>query len=98
MKYGRNHYDYEEGTLLLIATRAGLWARRAGADYNQKGGYCCSIRLIWVPLLDGISKILVIFSYDVNEALHLSERERQPSVESFSKIQYELEHGLDKHK
>jgi AraC-like DNA-binding protein len=37
------------------------------------------------------------FSYDVNEALHLSERERQIILESFKKILYELEHAIDKH-
>ena len=37
------------------------------------------------------------FSYDVNEALHLSDRERQVVLECFNKIQYELEHPIDKH-
>jgi AraC family transcriptional activator of pobA len=37
------------------------------------------------------------FSYSVNEALHLSERERQIILDCFSKIRYELEHGVDKH-
>lgn len=37
------------------------------------------------------------FSYNVNEALHLSERERQIILDCFSKISYELEHAVDKH-
>ena len=37
------------------------------------------------------------FSYKANEALHLSERERQIVLESFSKIKAELEMGVDKH-
>jgi AraC-like DNA-binding protein len=37
------------------------------------------------------------FSYAVNEALHLSDRERQIILECFSKIQFELEHSVDKH-
>lgn len=37
------------------------------------------------------------FSYAVNEALHLSERERQIILDCFSKIKFELEHGVDKH-
>lgn len=37
------------------------------------------------------------FSYDVNEAVHLSEKERQIVVDCFGKIQYELEHAVDKH-
>src|SRR5690606_19417997 len=37
------------------------------------------------------------FSYTTNEALHLSERERQIILDCFSKIKYELERALDKH-
>ena len=37
------------------------------------------------------------FSYKANEALHLSERERQIVLDSFSKIKLELEIGVDKH-
>ena len=37
------------------------------------------------------------FSYEANEALHLSERERQIVLECFNKILYELEHAIDKH-
>lgn len=33
----------------------------------------------------------------MNEALHLSERERQIILDCFSKISYELEHAIDKH-
>lgn len=37
------------------------------------------------------------FAYDVNEALHLSEKERQIVLACFSKIEYELQHAIDKH-
>ncbi len=37
------------------------------------------------------------FSYTTNEALHLSERERQIIMDCFGKIKYELEHAVDKH-
>src|SRR2546423_10311278 len=33
----------------------------------------------------------------MNEALHLSERERKIVLDFFSKIEYELEHAIDKH-
>ena len=33
----------------------------------------------------------------MNEALHVSERERQLILDCFSKINYELEHAVDKH-
>ncbi len=37
------------------------------------------------------------FSYDANEALHLSDRERGIVLECFNKIRYELEQSIDKH-
>src|SRR5437868_1941298 len=37
------------------------------------------------------------FGYQSNEALHLSERERKIVLDCFAKIDYELEHAIDKH-
>ncbi len=37
------------------------------------------------------------FSYQSNEALHLSDRERQIVMDCFSKIEFELQQNVDKH-
>ncbi len=37
------------------------------------------------------------FGYQSNEALHLSEREKRIVLDCFSKIEYELEHAIDKY-
>jgi AraC-like DNA-binding protein len=37
------------------------------------------------------------FSYASNEALHVSEKERQILMDCLSKIEYELEHAVDRH-
>lgn len=37
------------------------------------------------------------FSYEVNEALHMSERERQTVLACFAEIQEELRHSIDRH-
>ena len=37
------------------------------------------------------------FSYESNEALHVSERERRILVDCIDKIGYEMEHAIDKH-
>lgn len=39
---------------------------------------------------------LAIFSYAVNEALHLSKLERQIIMDCLAKIEYELKHAIDK--
>ena len=42
-------------------------------------------------------KEYTFFSYEVNEALHMSERERQTIFNCFAEIQEELHHTIDKH-
>ena len=42
-------------------------------------------------------KDYTFFSYEANEALHMSERERQTVFNCFNEIQEELRHVIDKH-
>ena len=49
------------------------------------------------PPLARRMKDYTFFSYESNEALHMSERERQIILNCFSEIQEELEHAIDKH-
>ena len=97
LKYGRSHYDYEEGTLVFVAPGQ-VYGVNEVLPVQPKGW-----ALAFHPdLIHGTSlgrhiKDYNFFSYDVNEALHLSERERQVVIECFNKIQYELEHAIDKH-
>ena len=44
-----------------------------------------------------VSKKYTFFSYEVNEALHLSEEERSIVMDCLKIIRMELEHGVDKH-
>ncbi len=98
LKYGRNNYDYEEGTLVFIAP-----GQVYGIDEHTKPVQPKGWALAFHPdLIHGTSlgrniKDYNFFSYEVNEALHVSERERQVVLECFNKIQYELEHAIDKH-
>jgi len=98
IKYGRSHYDYQEGTLVFVAPGQVVGVEPRVKDFSPKG---------WVlafhpDLIKGTSlgrqmHDYSFFSYDVNEALHLSEKERQIVLDCFSKIEYELEHAIDKH-
>jgi len=98
MSYGRNTYDYEEGTLVFISPGQ-VWGTEEKMKMIQPAGWALAFHpdLIRGTSLGRHIRDYNFFSYDVNEALHLSERERQIILESFKKILYELEHAIDKH-
>ena len=96
--YGINNYDYEEGTLIFISP-----GQVYGIDSNGEKRQAAGTALIFHPdLIHGTSlgkniSDYSFFSYEVNEALHLSAREREVINDTFSKIRYELEHPIDAH-
>ena len=98
LRYGRNTYDYQEGTLVFVAPGQVLGIPARVSTFEPKGW-----ALLFHPdLIKGTSlgkhiQDYSFFSYDVNEALHLSEKERQIVLDCFNKIEYELAHAIDKH-
>ncbi len=97
LRYGLSNYDYEEGTLIFLAPQQVIGENKE--DYYQPQG----IALVFHPdLITGtpLGKSIGdyrFFSYAVNEALHLSEQERKIVMDCFSKIEYELQHAIDRH-
>lgn len=98
LHYGRNNYDYQDRTLVFIAPGQVTSIEEDGENY-QPEGYAILFHpsLIYGTSLGQRIREYSFFSYDVHEALHLSERERQIVMESFSKIEYEIKHAIDKH-
>lgn len=98
LKYGCNYYDYQEGTLVFLSPGQVIQIESDGKVYQPKG-----YALVFHPdLIHGTSLSKIIhdynfFSYNANEALHLSERERQIIMDCFSKIEFELNNSIDKH-
>ena len=96
--YGRNTYDYQEGSLVFLAPGQVAGVNSNGETYQPKG-----YALVFHPdLIHGTTlrkhiQEYTFFGYQSNEALHLSERERKIVLDCFSKIEYELEHTIDKH-
>lgn len=96
--YGRATYDYQEGTLVFLAPGQVAGINSNGEIYQPKG-YAL---VFHADLIHGTSlgrhiKEYSFFSYQSNEALHVSEREKKIILDCFSKIEYELEHAIDKH-
>jgi len=98
LRYGQSYYDYQEGTLVFVAPGQLMVIETDGQVYQPKG-----YALVFHPdLIHGTSLGRSIheynfFSYNANEALHLSERERQVVLDCFSKISFELQQNIDKH-
>ncbi|MGK7370773.1 MAG: helix-turn-helix domain-containing protein [Candidatus Halalkalibacterium sp. M3_1C_030] len=98
MKYGRNYYDYQEGTLVFISPGQVIDVEDKTEPYQPMGhGLVFHPDLIHGTTLANIQSNYSFFSYETNEALHLSEDERQMVLDCFSKIQFELKHSIDKH-
>lgn len=97
LKYGRNYYDYQEGTLVFLAPNQVLTIENR--QPHQPKGWA----LMFHPdLLKGSSlgrsiQNYTFFLYEVYEALHLSEQERKIVLECFNNIQLELNHNIDSH-
>jgi len=98
MTYGCGTYDYEEGTLVFLAP-----GQIYGIEDSTEKRKGVGKALIFHPdLILGTSlgrniKDYTFFLYEVNEALHLSNRERAIIDDCIDKVSYELEHAIDKH-
>jgi transcriptional regulator len=98
MQYGRSLYDYEKGTVLFTAPGQVMGAADDG-NLHQPAGWA----LVFHPeLLRGtplarLMKDYTYFSYNANEALHLSEHERKTFTESIGRLCEELNYPIDKH-
>ena len=98
LTYGKENYDYQEGTLVFLAPGQVAGMNSNGETYQPKG-YAL---IFHADLIHGTSlgkhiQDYNFFSYESREALHVSEHERQLVLDCFSKIRYELERAIDKH-
>jgi AraC family transcriptional regulator, transcriptional activator of pobA len=96
--YGRNTYDYQEGTLVFLAPGQIAGVKNNNEIYQPKG-YALIFHPDLIPgtSLAGHIQDYNFFGYESNESLHISERERTIVMDCFAKIKYELEHAIDKH-
>ena len=98
IKDGRQTYDYQEGTIVCFAP-----GQTAETNPTTDKVQVNAHGILFHPdLLRGTSlgksiKKYTFFSYEVNEALHLSEEERSIVMDCLKIIRMELEHGVDKH-
>ena len=95
VKYGQNHYDFNDGGMLFAAPNQII---------GDKENYTDNVPdfvllfhpdfLLGYPLLKQI-KQYGYFSYSVNEALHLSDKEKEIIISVFKIIEEELNSRID---
>lgn len=96
--YGGQPYDYEDGTLVFVAP-----GQVYGIDNHSINTSPSGYGLLFHPdLIAGTHLAKTIreysfFSYEVNEALHLSKKERKTIVDCLEKIASEIEQNIDQH-
>tara|TARA_B100001939_G_scaffold78050_1_gene66007 strand:- start:239 stop:1147 length:909 start_codon:yes stop_codon:yes gene_type:complete len=96
--YGRNKYDFEEGTMVFSKPQQAM----SYSDNEQVEGES-GWSLLFHPDLIRKSELgktidnYSFFSYEANEALHLSEDERKSLTELTEKIEKEYQQNIDQH-
>jgi AraC family transcriptional regulator, transcriptional activator of pobA len=94
LKYGQGYYDFEAGGLFFKGPNQ---VSGAGDHHHDHTGFTMLIHpdfLLGYPLAKKI-KQYGFFSYSVNEALHLSEKEKATLLAIFRNIDEELQHRID---
>ncbi len=98
MGYGRNAYDFEEGTMIFTSP-----GQVIGSGETESSGRSTGWSLMFHPDLIRKSRLgstiddYSFFSYNVNEALHLSDEEKRSVTDLVSKIEREYSQHIDKH-
>lgn len=94
VKYGQGHYDFDEGGILFASPNQVIGTHDHTGDHS---GYVLMIHPDFLrnyPLASQIKKY-GFFSYSVNEALHLSEKEKAIVNSIFRIIEDELNSRID---
>lgn len=99
MRYGRTTYDFQEGNLICIAPHQVLTMDNEITEREDKMGWGLFFRpdLLRGSALAQRMDEYTFFSYEVSEALHLSEMEKENLVDCIRKIELELKNNLDGH-
>jgi len=98
IKYGREYYDFQEGTIVFIAPEQVAAFEANDVDTERKGwGLFFHPDLLRRTSLGQNMNDYSFFSYESHEALHLSDLERNTLTDIIQKIQLELSLNIDKH-
>lgn len=94
--YGRSAYDYNDGSLVFVAPNQMAGANDGKISYDTKGWILMfHPDLLRNTYLEHSMNRYTFFDYSSNEALHLSEQEREIIIGYLCNIRRELHHPTD---
>lgn len=99
IKYGRKAIDFQDGNLICIAPNQTIEIDNEVEEREDKMGWGLFFHpdLIRSTTLNEKIKSYSFFHYEVSEALHLSDKERNILFECIQKIRIELQENIDTH-
>lgn len=98
LRYGRHYYDYQAGTLVFYAPGQFVSMDNPKVVYQPMGfGLLFHPDFLIGTHLGKMISQYKFFDYKTNEALHLSDDEREMILDIFKKIEFELKQPIDKH-
>ncbi len=98
LRYGRNYYDFQEGTLLFFFPNQVITLENPDVTKDTN----CWALFVHPELIRGTTlhakiRSFNFFSYDVHEALHLSKLEEDKLSNIAKEIDHEINQNIDKH-
>lgn len=99
LKYGRKPVDFNDGSLICIAPNQSIEIDLDPEAPDTKTGWGLFFHpdIIRSTSLNEKMKTYTFFSYEVSEALHLSDKEQATLWECIQKIQSEIRENIDIH-
>lgn len=99
LRYGRETYDFQEGSLICIAPKQVLTMDSEIEKRDDMMGWGLFFHpdLIRGTSLDNKMNEYTFFYYETSEALHLSDKEKQILYDCILKIETELQENIDHH-
>lgn len=95
MKYGQQEYDFDEGVMLFMAPGQVFSIAAKGELVHSGWGLFFHPDFLWNTALAQKIKQFNYFSYDVHEALFLSDKEEANIIDIFKNIQQEYHQNID---
>lgn len=99
LRYGRQTYDFQDGSLMCVAPKQVITMDSEIEQREDMMGWGLFFHpdLIRGTSLGGKMKEYSFFSYETQEALHLSDKEKQVLYDIVQKINAELSENIDRH-